>query len=74
MASNPFQPRMHSRKISRIMILDPTVCSLTALALVVGIVAAGAPRQACDFRRLHPSREHLLWSAHAFWPYFTKGE
>ena len=53
MAPKPFQPHMQGGKINRILMVAPVVCSLIALAIVMGNVAAGFPRQADEGTSAH---------------------
>ena len=53
MPSKAFQPHIQGGKINRILMIAPVVCSLIALGLVVGNVAAGVPPQADEGTAAH---------------------
>ena len=53
MASNAFQPHIPGGKINRVLMVAPVVCSLIALAIVLGNVVAGVPRQADEGTAAH---------------------
>lgn len=45
MGSNAHPPHVHDGRTNRILMAAPVMCSLIALAIVVGNVAAGVPPQ-----------------------------
>ena len=46
-------PHMHDRKVNRILTVAPVLCSLVALAIVVGNLAEGVPPQADEDTAAH---------------------
>ena len=46
-------PHMHDRKVNRILTVAPVLCSLVALAIVVGNLAKGVPPQADEDTAAH---------------------
>lgn len=53
MASNPFQPHISGGRINRIFMVAPLACSVIALAIVMGNLAAGVPPEADEGTAAH---------------------
>jgi hypothetical protein len=53
MTPEELNPPMNARGLNRIFAVAPVVCSAIALALVLGNVAAGVPRQADEGTAAH---------------------